>query len=448
VFAELRNTIDMFDMGADWTYTRGHSGDLYMRHNTTGSEVLFRGLDDIEKIKSIQGITDMWVEEATEIEESDLNQLDIRMRHQTDTYNQIIITFNPVSITSFLKTRFFDNHIPDLQSGEIYTYVATDFSGIIQYATVLHTTYKHNKFLSPIQIATLEGFKDKDPYYYDVYCLGMWGVIGKTVFDSRKVSERLLYLRTHKIGTIGRFTRSFDGTIDFLPDANGMWTIYFPPTKRGRYCNGSDVAEGNEWGDYNAAHIMDIESKHQVCVFHGHVDVDKFADELELAGLYYNKALLNPEVNFNPGLVLNLERKNYPRIYLRQVTDTISKQLKDKFGWRTDKYNRQSMISDLVEFTRDFIDSINCQQTLDEMLTFVRDEKGKPCAQQGKHDDLVMALAICLQTLISGQIGTYTEEQSADLSKLSDDLLEDYYKANEIDRKYLLLKWGLIKTAS
>lgn len=445
VFAELKNSIYTFQLESDWDIPKGRSSDLYLRNNKTNSEILFRGLDDIEKIKSIQGITDIWIEEASEVEESDINQLDIRMRQATDTYNQMIISFNPVSITHFLKTKFFDKYIKHLQSGTAYTYIFNQIDDIKQYATVLHTTYKHNTFLSTQQVGTLEGFKDKDPYYYDVYCLGLWGVIGKTVFDSKKVSERLLYLRNNPIGTTGRFVEDAYGDIEFVEDNNGNWTIFKQPYRKGRYVNGSDVAEGNVWGDYNASQFMDVDTKEQVAIFHGHVDVDRYADELELGGKYYNVALLNPEVNFNPGLILNLERKSYRKMYMRQVTDTISKELKKKFGWRTDKYNRQTMISDLVEFVRDWVDLINCTKTLEEMLTFIRDEKGRPQAQEGKHDDLVMSLAICLQTLMSGQAGTYDNEQKIDLSKLSEDCLEDYQRADEKTKRYLAKKWGLLK---
>ncbi len=451
VFAELVNTIYKFGLENDWTIPKGRSSDLYLKNNKTGSEILFRGIDDIEKIKSIQGITDMWIEEATELDVTDINQLDIRMRQKTDTYEQMIITFNPISVTSYLKSLFFDGHIPNLQSGEIYNYLFSEVvdpktkKKIAQMATVLHTTYKHNRFLSEAQIGTLERFKDTDPYYYMVYCLGEWGVLGKIVFDAQKVSNRIVLLRDMKIGEVGRMEYK-NGEHIFVPDANGMWTVYKRPQPNFKFVLGADVAEGNKWGDYDASHILDSSTYEQCAVFHGHVDVDTYAEELIKGGYYYNSALICPEVNFNPGLVLNLERQNYPKLYLRQNSDSITHDIVLKHGFRTDKYNRQSIISDLVEYVRDHTDKINDIPTLEEMLTFVRNDKGKPEAQEGKHDDLVMAYAIALHAAISGQGGRYhKEEKKIKLKDLPPDCIADYYKANKEDRKILEKKWGLMK---
>mgnify|MGYP002508345844 CR=1 FL=1 len=62
-----------------------------------GSEILFAGLDDVEKLKSIYDITGIWIEEASELLEGDFNQLDIRLRTVTPYYLQIILSFNPIS---------------------------------------------------------------------------------------------------------------------------------------------------------------------------------------------------------------------------------------------------------------------------------------------------------------------------------------------------------------
>ena len=139
-----------------------------------GNSVIFKGLDDTEKLKSITfpkgELTDIWVEEASEIAEEDFNQLDVRLRGK-GTHKQIVLTFNPVSVLHWLKGRFFDRQDPR--------------------AVALKSTYKDNKFLDEDYKQTLEGYKDTDPYYYSVYCLGEWGVLGQTIFDARKVSQRL-----------------------------------------------------------------------------------------------------------------------------------------------------------------------------------------------------------------------------------------------------------------
>ena len=154
-----------------------------------GSEIIFAGLDDVEKLKSIYNITGIWIEEASELTEADFNQLDIRLRGETDYYKQIILSFNPVSITHWLKKRFFDRKEPR--------------------ARVHESTYKDNRFLDAEQIQVLEGYKETDEYYYDVYCLGQWGTTGRSVFNAAAIQRRLS--TAPKPLDVGYFTYDYDG---------------------------------------------------------------------------------------------------------------------------------------------------------------------------------------------------------------------------------------------
>jgi phage terminase large subunit len=83
-------------------------------HDGRMNEILFDGLDDSDKIKSIAGLTGLWMEEATEFNEADFTQLDLRLREPGPAYHQIIMTFNPDEAAGpWLKRRFFDNIDPD-----------------------------------------------------------------------------------------------------------------------------------------------------------------------------------------------------------------------------------------------------------------------------------------------------------------------------------------------
>ena len=73
-----------------------------------GSQIIFSGLDDAEKLKSIANITGIWVEEASEITEEDFMQLDLRLRGGSDKPNWFVLSFNPISQLSWLKAHFFD----------------------------------------------------------------------------------------------------------------------------------------------------------------------------------------------------------------------------------------------------------------------------------------------------------------------------------------------------
>ena len=74
-----------------------------------GSQIICRGLDDPEKIKSIQGISSIWIEEATELKEDDFAQLELRIRGQTPGYKQYTLTFNPTDQSHWLHNRFFSS---------------------------------------------------------------------------------------------------------------------------------------------------------------------------------------------------------------------------------------------------------------------------------------------------------------------------------------------------
>lgn len=121
-----------------------------------GSEILMAGLDDPEKIKSIAGITSVFVEEATELTASDFAQLELRVRGETVSYKQFIICFNPIDAKHWLKARFFDK---------------TDDKTV-----TLKTTYKDNEFLDEDYIQHLTGRLKDNENLYRIYALGEWGL--------------------------------------------------------------------------------------------------------------------------------------------------------------------------------------------------------------------------------------------------------------------------------
>lgn len=111
-------------------------------------------------------------------------------------------------------------------------------------------------------------------------------------------------------------------------------------------------------------------------------------------GIYYNKALIGVETNFSTYPQKELERLRYPNFYIRMKEDTYTNKTEKAFGFNTNRKTRPIIIAELVQVARDMIESINDIETLEEMLTFIRNENGKAEAQLGCHDDLIMALAI------------------------------------------------------
>jgi phage terminase large subunit len=142
-----------------------------------GWQILFAGLDDVEKIKSITPsksvITDIWIEEATEASYDDVAQLRKRLRGRARVSKRIILSFNPVYKTHWIYDEYFAGHWADNDT----SYRSDDGR-----LSILKTTYKDNNHLSPEDVQELES--EKDPYYRDVYTNGNWGVLGDVIFTN------------------------------------------------------------------------------------------------------------------------------------------------------------------------------------------------------------------------------------------------------------------------
>lgn len=388
-----------------------------------GSEILFAGLDDVEKLKSIQSITSIWVEESSEIAESDFDQLDIRLRGESRWYKQIILSFNPISLTSWLKKRFFDEKD---EFGRVRTH---------------KSTYKDNRFLPAEDIRTLEAFKETNPYYYQVYALGQWGVTGRTVFDAGAISKRLEELR--KPVAVGLFTYEYDGlrisNIRWVDREDGPVKIYCRPEKGRPYVIGGDTAgDGSDWF---VGQAIDNVTGRQAAKLRHQMDEDVFARQMYCLGWYYNTALLAVEVNFSTFPVKELARLGYPRLYVREREDTFDGGVRHAYGFRTDPVTRPLIIGGLIAAMRGRYHLIEDRETLEEMLTFVREPKTlRPQAEPGAHDDCVMALAIAWYA--RGQQLTEAEGEMPNPVEWTQDMWEDYENADEAGRQYLLAKWG------
>ncbi|AXM89374.1 PBSX family phage terminase large subunit [Anoxybacillus ayderensis] len=178
-FAELEAAINrMFGDYAPkvWRITRN---PLQMECLITGNRIIFRGMSDArqrEKVKSITfkrgKLTWIWVEEATELAEQDIDILDDRLRGELpnpNLYYQITLTFNPVSATHWIKGKYFDVVHPD-----IFTH---------------HSTYLDNRFIDEAYHRRMMLRKERDPEGYRVYGLGEWGELGGLILTNYEVLD-------------------------------------------------------------------------------------------------------------------------------------------------------------------------------------------------------------------------------------------------------------------
>ena len=167
VFALVKNIISMWGLLDEFDI---NLTDKTMVYKPTGSQIMFSGLDDVEKLKSIEGVTSIWCEEATELNQEDFEQLDLRLRGNTGALKQITLTFNPISEQHWIKKVFFDDPIDG-----VFT---------------LKTTFLDNSFIDDEYKMVMENKKKTNLRYYNIYALGNWGVADGLIFNN--VTSRLI----------------------------------------------------------------------------------------------------------------------------------------------------------------------------------------------------------------------------------------------------------------
>lgn len=143
---------------------------MMLESKITGNTVIFRGMNTPsarERVKSVSFVsgklTWIWIEEATELEEADLDLLDDRLRGELanpELYYQITMTFNPVSANHWIKKRFFDA----APSEDVF---------------ISRSVYGDNRFIDSAFARRMERRREWDPEGYRVYALGEWGGAAK-----------------------------------------------------------------------------------------------------------------------------------------------------------------------------------------------------------------------------------------------------------------------------
>lgn len=205
---------------------------------------------------------------------------------------------------------------------------------------------------------------------------------GSCIFDKEKIIKRIDELKQPK--KIGYFTYDYDGlkikNIKWQDDENGFIKLYELPKKGYPYVLGGDTS--GEGSDNFTGQVLNNVTGNQVAVLKHQFDEDIYARQMYCLGMYYNKALIGVETNFSTYPQKELERLKYPNFYVRMKEDTYTNKTEKAFGFNTNRKTRPIIIAELVHVVRDMIESINDIETLEEMLTFVKNEEGKAEAQQ------------------------------------------------------------------
>lgn len=175
-YAELISAINSMGLSSFWTWT---VMPLQLTCKTTKNSIIFRGFNDArarERVKSITfphgKLTWIWCEEATELQESDVDILDDRLRGELENpnlYYQMTFSFNPISASHWIKRKYWDYDHP-----EIFR---------------CHSTYKDNRFLDEAYHRRMMMRKEQDPDGYRIYGEGEWGELGGVILTNYVIEE-------------------------------------------------------------------------------------------------------------------------------------------------------------------------------------------------------------------------------------------------------------------
>ena len=183
IYTDLLDVIEELDLNQ---YFTAKKAPLEIKNRLTGTTFIFRGLDEVGRLKSIKGITDIWIEEANECNRNDFKQLRYRLR-TPDIKMHMYISTNPAepdtstNWTYWFLTEYLRVDEQTLYKEKEFTKdVKDDVSGYIQTIYVNHSTYQDNKFLPTSVVAELN--RETDPYLISIAQKGEFGYVGEFVY--------------------------------------------------------------------------------------------------------------------------------------------------------------------------------------------------------------------------------------------------------------------------
>lgn len=155
-----------------------NKSEMLLYDRETKKQAIFAGLDDPEKLKSIKPLdgvlTDIWYEEATEMKRDSVRSAGFRLRGHADVPKRELYSFNPINIMHWISREMFGSQIIKLlDTAE---------------RLIVHSTYLDNAFLTDDDIKRIERYKD-DEFFWNVYGLGLWGVIGKLILSKIRIAD-------------------------------------------------------------------------------------------------------------------------------------------------------------------------------------------------------------------------------------------------------------------
>ena len=244
-------------------------------------------------------------------------------------------------------------------------------------------------------------------------------------------------------GELGDLVRHGPGRISFCENSDGFYRIITKPQSGRMYVIGVDPLQGIEVdgmsdkkdrGDWCAAVVLDVETQEEVTVLHCRLDADVFAEEVRRLAEWYHGAFVAVERNA-PAVLIAL-KKIYRNLYYQEDFDPTTQQRNPKLGWMTTSRSKPIMIAHADKIIRETILSgkalVRSPELITELFAFVKWADGTCSAQDGCHDDVVMAWLIALQACLTAP----TESQNKTEKEFAERIeTEPFFEGYRPERK-------------
>lgn len=219
-----------------------------------GSKIIFKGLDKVEKMKGLQGVSVVWLEEASEIKYSGYKELILRLRTREQSLH-ILLTTNPVSEDNWIFTHFFIDQEKDktyLEPEEMYDQRIIKMDDLY----IHHSTVDDNPFVPESYVKELDKMKEYDPELWLVARKGRFGVLGQKVLHNLEVWDheevekaiRAINRPLHKYGMDFGYSDSYNSISGMVIDHEKKWLYvnyeYYTKTKTDVQIADDMIAEG------------------------------------------------------------------------------------------------------------------------------------------------------------------------------------------------------------
>lgn len=199
---------------------------------------------------------------------------------------------------------------------------------------------------------------------------------------------------------------------------NNKMRVWRQPDPNRQYVMGVDTSLGRD-RDFSAFQILDCYDGQQVAEFYSNrTPINEFAEIIDREATLYGTALVMPERNTIGENLIDwlFNIYEYENLWMEEGTDRI--------GYLTTAKNKEFILAKMEEFLRKGIVKINSKRTVNELLTFILDDNNRAKADKGKHDDLIMSLALAsfaLHTLSEGDLLEYSQISHKEQQPLAPD---------------------------